>query len=149
MNKKELVGKIQDLFIVREYDGSYNLFGKYIIQPNDRGTYIVTFRGDSDTVLDFGTLRHAVTWCVFQKNNKYKEIKRIYELDALLGSLDVSIAQHKRLADKAKTRESRSIFLAKLDEEKRKKRQLLQEINYYAELSKYWQNKKFQENQGT
>lgn len=147
MNKKELVGKIQDLFIVREYDGSYNLFGKYIIQPNDKGSYIVTFR-DNDTVLDFGTLRHAVTWCVFQKNNKYKEIKRIYELDALLGSLDVSIAQHKRLADKARTIESRSIFLAKLDEEKRKKRLILEEINYYAELSKYWQNKKFQENQG-
>jgi hypothetical protein len=146
MNKKDLVNKIQDLFIVREYDGTYNLFGRYIVKPTLEGYYVVTFAEDNIS-LEFSTLRHAVTWCVFQKNNKYKEIKRIYELDGLLGSLDVSIEQHKRRINKSKSSEDKYIYLAKLEEDKRKKRLALAEINGYAELSKYWQNKKFQENQ--
>lgn len=145
MNKKDLVNKIQDLFIVREYDGTYNLFGRYIVSPTNDGYYVVTIAED-DINLEFSTLRHAVTWCVFQKNNKHKEIKRIYELDGLLGGLDVSIEQHKRLMNKSKSTEEKYIYLAKLEEDKRKKRLALEEINGYAELSKYWQNKKFQEN---
>lgn len=146
MNKKDLVTKIQDLFIVREYDGTYNLFGRYIVTPTNDGYYVVTLSEDNIN-LEFSTLRHAVTWCVFQKNNKHKEIKRIYELDGLIGSLEVSIEQHKRLMNKSKSNEDKCIHLAKLQEDKRKKRMAIEEINGYAELSKYWQNKKFQENQ--
>ena len=147
MNKKDLVNKIQDLFIVREYDGTYNLFGRYIVTPTVDGYFIVTMSEDN-LQLEFSTLRHAVTWCVFQKNNKYKEIKRIYELDGLIGSLNVSIEQQRRLMNKSNSSEDKYIHLAKLEEDKRKKRLALEEINGYAELSKYWQNKKFQENQG-
>lgn len=147
MNKKDLVTKIQDLFIVREYDGTYNLFGRYVVTPTNDGCYVVTLAED-DINLEFSTLRHAVTWCVFQKNNKYKEIKRIYELDGLIGSLNVSIEQQRRLMNKSNSSEDKYIHLAKLEEDKRKKRLALEEINGYAELSKYWQNKKFQENQG-
>lgn len=146
MNKKDLVTKIQDLFIVREYDGTYNLFGRYIVTPTKDGYYVITIL-EENINLEFSTLRHAVTWCVFQKNNKYKEIKRIYELDGLIGSLNVNIEQHRRLMNKSKSSEDKYIYLAKLEEDKRKKRLALEEINGYAELSKYWQNKKFQENQ--
>lgn len=146
MNKKDLVTKIQDLFIVREYDGTYNLFGRYIVTPTKDGYYVITIL-EENINLEFSTLRHAVTWCVFQKNNKYKEIKRIYELDGLIGSLNVNIEQHRRLMNKSRSSEDKYIYLAKLEEDKRKKRLALEEINGYAELSKYWQNKKFQENQ--
>lgn len=146
MNKKDLVNKIQDLFIVREYDGTYNLFGRYIVTPTVDGYFIVTMSEDN-LQLEFSTLRHAVTWCVFQKNNKRKEIQRIYELDGLIGSLNVSIEQQKRILNKSKSSDDKYIHLAKLQEDKRKKRMALEEINGYAELSKYWQNKKFQENQ--
>lgn len=145
MNRREIANKIRDLFIVREDDGSYNLFGRYIIIPTKYGSYKVTVQEDN-IELDFSLLRYAVTWCVFQKNNRYKEINRIYELDGLLSGLNVSIEQHKKLAIKTKNSDDRFIYLAKLEEDKRKKRLFLNELNNYAEQSKYWQNKKFMEN---
>ena len=145
MNKRDIVSKIKDLFIVRENDGSYNLFGRYIINPTKSGLYTVTDQYEN-IILNFSILRHAVTWCVFQKNNKYKEINRIYELDNMLSGIDVSIQQHRKLAEKTKDSNDRYIYLAKLQEDKRKKRMFLNELNSYAEQSKYWQTKKFMEN---
>jgi hypothetical protein len=145
MNKRDIVSKIKDLFIVREDDGSYNLFGRYLINPSKTGVYTVTDLYENNN-LDFCVLRHAVTWCVFQKNNKYKEIKRIHELDSLLSGIDVSIQQHRKLAEKTKNSNDKFIYLAKLQEDKRKKLMLLNELNSYAEQSKYWQTKKFMEN---
>lgn len=144
MNKRDIVNKIQDLLIVREDDGSYNLFGKFTIARNELGYYVI--QTSVEETLDFSSLKHAVTWCVFNKNKKFKEIKRIHELDTLMGSLDVAIAQHKKLAEKASDRESKEIYLAKLIEEKRKKRLLNEEIDEYVQISKYMQNKQFQEN---
>lgn len=145
MNRKDFKEKIQDLFIVRENDGSYVLFGKYSIVPTNNNEYIVNIFGEKETYTFF-TLRHAVTWCVFEKNRKYKEIKRVHELDNELVSIEASIENHERLVLKSKD-ENKYIYQAKLYEEKLKKRKMLQEINEFATLSKYMQNKKFAENQ--
>lgn len=144
MNKRDIVSKIKDLFIVRENDGSYNLFGRYVICPTKIGTYRVIVQ-EENIELDFSILRYAVTWCVFQKNNKMKEINRIYELDGILSGIDVHIEQHKKLLQKTKDSDDRYIYLAKLQEDKRKKRFIMKELNSYAEQSKYWQTKKFME----
>lgn len=147
VNTKELSKKIYDLLIVRENDGSYNLFGSYIINPTNDGFYIVNLLKEPETKYTFLSLKNAVTWCVFEKNKKYKEIKHIQELDSLLGSLDVNIAQHKKLVEKAADIESKNIYSAKLYEDKLKKKIALQQMNDYVATSKYWQNKKFAENQ--
>lgn len=147
MNPRDLSNKIKDLFIVREYDGSYNLFGRYLIKPSEDGLYEVSFVKDEGEKYTFSSLKNAVTWCVFEKNKKYKEIKHIQDLDNILGSLDVSIAQHKKLAEKVEDIELKDIFLAKLYEEKLKKRVALEQMNEYVNISKYWQTKKFAENQ--
>lgn len=141
MDKLTLKKKINDLFIVKENDGTYNLFGKYIITP-ESNLYKVTLENINYT---FSSLRYAVTWCVFEKNNKYKEVKRIQELDELISGLDVSIAQNTKLYTKAQY-EDKSIYLAKLIENKYRKRQVLEEIEHFADLSKYWQIQKFTEN---
>jgi hypothetical protein len=144
MDKITLKKKISDLFIVRENDGSYNLFGKYTVVP-ENNTYKVNITGEQE-YLHFSSLRNAVTWCVFDKNNKYKEVKRIHELDELISSLDVIIAQHTKLLEKTNN-EDKYIYSAKLAEGKYKKKQALQEIEKYANISRYWQRKKFNENQ--
>lgn len=143
MDKITLKNKISDLFIVRENDGSYNLFGKYFIKK-EMNTFRV-FLEESKDPYEFSSLRNAVTWCVFEKNNKLKETKRIQELDELISSLDVLIAQHTKLVEKTKN-EDKYIYCAKLVENKYRKRQALSEIEEYANLSRYWQNKKFAEN---
>lgn len=146
MDNQFLKTKIEDLFIVKENDGSYNLFGKYVIFPESSNLYKVSILGEQ-TSYSFSSLRNAVTWCVFEKNKKYKEIKRIYELDELIGSLEVSIAQNKKLLERAKEMD-KYIFAAKLEEAKYKKRNAIREIEEYATLSRHWQTKKFKENQG-
>jgi signal recognition particle GTPase len=143
MNTKDLARKIHDLFIVREYDGSYNLFGKYTVHEHD-GLYKVTVLNEAESGI-FSNLKNAVTWCVFEKNNKYKEKRRLEELDELLASTDVSIAIHVKLVQKTEDMEHRSIYQAKLVEEKRKKRHIINEINNYIDLSKYMQRKKYHE----
>lgn len=144
MDKITLKKKISDLFIVRENDGSYNLFGRYTVVP-ENNAYKVYVTGELE-YYTFSSLRNAVTWCVFDKNNKYKEVKRIHELDELIGSLDVIIAQHTKLLQKTNS-EDKYIYSAKLAEGKYKKKQAIQEIEKYANISRYWQRKKFNENQ--
>jgi len=143
MDKITLKNKIADLFIVRENDGSYNLFGKYLIKKEVDAFRV--FLEENNNPYEFSSLRNAVTWCVFEKNNKLKETKRIHELDELISSLDVLIAQHTKLAEKTKN-EDKDIYCAKLIENKYRKKQALSEIEEYVNLSKYWQNKKFAEN---
>lgn len=147
MNKKDLATKIHDLLIVREDDGSYILFGKYIVIPTNNGFYEASLLKEPEKTVEFSSLKHAVTWCVFEKNKKMKDVGRIAELDNMLGSLEVQIAQHKRMVDKHKSSEDKYIYMAKLNEAKRKKVLALQEINNYVAMSKYWQNSKFAENQ--
>lgn len=143
MYPKDIANKIKDLLIIREDDGSYNLFGKYKVKPESNG-YLVYL--NEEPIYNFSSLKHAVTWCIFEKNQKHKEIKRIVELDSFIGSLDVAIAQHKKLLEKTVDKETKSIYMAKLIEEKRKKSLLTKEILDYVTLSKHWQNKKFAEN---
>jgi len=145
---KDLTTKIHDLLILKNTDGSYDLFGRYKILSSNNGLFIVSVPKDCDIAEQtFSSLKHAVTWCVFEKHKKYSDIKRIQELDMLLSSLDVSSGILKKLFEKTKDLEDRFIYLAKLDEVKFKKRALLAEINSYISTSKHWQTKKFTENQ--
>jgi hypothetical protein len=144
MNQLELKKKINELFIVREDDGSYNLFGKYSIKLEE-GLYKVSVCGENSNFI-FSSLKHAVTWCVFEKNNKQKEQNRIVELDQLLASLDAIIMQHTKILKKAKIKEDQIIISAKLFEQKIKKKQALEEIEKYTTISRYLQGKKYKEN---
>jgi hypothetical protein len=63
----------------------------------------------------------------------------------LIGGLDAQIQQHTRIVNKS-DREMKDIMLAKLFENKLKKKQASEELTEYINLSKYWQTKKFAEN---
>lgn len=147
VNSKDFASKIKELLIMRNDDGSYHLFGQYRIFEHN-GTYELTHEIDSYyDKKHFSSLKTAVTYCVFEQHKKQKDLTRIIELDSLVSSLDVAIAQHKKLAAKAKTKEDTSIFLAKLYEEKLKKQRAVRELTDYVLMSKYWQEKRYKENQ--
>jgi hypothetical protein len=145
MITKDVANRIFDLLIVREDDGSYILFAKYIISPTIDGLFRVSDKDDRSVYSEFSSLKYAVTWCVFNNNKKYKEVRRIQELDDLISSLDVVIAQHQKLANKYYDTDDKFIYLAKLNENRLKKKQALVELNEYILISKYWQRKKFEE----
>lgn len=145
MDKHNLKKKIKELFITKEENGSYSLFGKYFINRDDFGSYQVTLYGENYQI-GFSSLRNAVTYCVFNQHNKQKDSQRVLDLDELVSSLDFNIAQTTKLYNKAD--EARKHILgAKIIEAKFKKKQALKEMENYINLSKYWQIKKFEENQ--
>lgn len=144
MNKVDIKNKISDLFISRDNNGTYNLFGKYVIFTVNGQYHLL--KNDVTDPLIFNSLKHAVTWCVFDKANKYKELKRVYELDNDLVSADALIANYTRLMINCNN-SNKYIYKAKLVEQKIKKRKMLEEINDFTGLSKYMQSKKFAENQ--
>jgi hypothetical protein len=143
---KELSKNLKDILILKNEDGSYELFGKYKIYTSEKGyTIAIKDVNTSEYQQLFSSLKHAVTWCVFNQQNRKKDIKRIEELDSIISSLNVTIYQQKRLIEKSKSYDEKCIFLAKLMEEKIKKKNFVNEINGYVLTSKYIQNKKFED----
>lgn len=143
---KELSSDLLEIFIVDCPDGSYELFNKYRVEPQPEGYFKVT----PFTVTEehtFSSKKTAFTWCVFDKYKKIKESKRIEELDLLLGGIEVSMAQQKKLLAKAPNSETKLIYLAKLQEAKLKKNIMLKEINTYINISRHWQSNKFTDKQ--
>jgi len=145
MDKTNLKKKIKELFITKEDNGSYSLFGKYTITKDNNGLYFVTLYGEHYKI-SFSSLKNAVTYCVFNQHNKQKDGQRVLDLDELVSSLNFNIAQTTKMYNKA-DKDRKQILGAKIVEAKFKKKQALREMENYINLSKYWQIKKFEENQ--
>jgi hypothetical protein len=139
--------KLKEILISRLDDGSYSLFNRYLITvTND--LYIVKIVNDEELISPvFSSLRYAVTWCTLEQRKKLKEIKRLEELDSLIGSLEIEIEMLSRRILRTADIDDKSIHLAKFYEQKRKKKLLQTEIDLLVQDSKYWQNKKFEETQ--
>lgn len=147
MNKQDLAKKIKDLLIIKQDDNSYHLFGQYVITRDNNQIYTISHIYDSDiSNLNFAELKYAVTWCVFHKNKKLKELPKIADLDEQLSGLQVSIEQLKKLSVKG-DKDNRPIYLAKLSERKLKRQQALKLMNDYIDTSKSWQTRLFKEYQ--
>lgn len=146
MNKYDIKKKIKELFIVQEDDGSYNLFGSYIVKSTEQGTFLVHVTDGQyhRDVIELSSLKYAVSWCVFEKNHKHRERDKILELDETISNLNVNILIHKKLAQK-RALPDKFIYLAKLYEEKLKKKQAMEEIEKYTSFSRYLQSKKYEE----
>jgi hypothetical protein len=145
--EKNVTSAVKDLLVWKNNDGTYNIFGNYKITLLENGLYKIDILDNPDKPeLIVSSLKTAVTWCIFEKNKKYKETRRIIEIDSLLGSLDVGIAIHRRMMQKSSDIEDKLLYSIKLNEEKLKKKRFLEEIKEYVNLSKYWQNAKFKEN---
>ena len=138
---KETINNLADLSVFRDQDGSYHLFDKYIIS-RVKDEYQVTINS-FDTNKTFYTLKHAVAWCTFDKRNMIVDSNRIYDLDKKVAGLESTIQGHQKLIKSAKNMDDKLIYLAKLGEEKMRKRQLYDELGRYIDTSKSWQTTRF------
>ena len=138
---KETINNLADLSVFKDQDGSYHLFDKYIIS-RVKDEYQVTINS-FDTNKTFYTLKHAVAWCTFDKRNRIVDSNRIYDLDKKVAGLESTIQGHQKLIKSAKNMDDKLIYLAKLGEEKMKKRQLYDELGRYIDISKSWQTSRF------
>ena len=140
--KTDFVGNLEDVIIFQNPDNSYELFNTYHIDKNKDNEYVVKLH-TTFTTHNFNILKHAVAWCTFDKRNMISHANRILKLDNLLAGLDVDISIHSKIFKNSKNSEDRLIVLAKLSEDKLKKRQITQELNMYISDSKRWQTKRF------
>ena len=138
---QEAINNLADLSIFRDQDGSYHLFDKYVIRRSNDEYEVTMYSVDTKKI--FYTLKHAVAWCTYDKRNKIVDSNRIYELDKIVAGLESTIQGHQKLIKSAKNMDDKLIYLAKLGEEKMKKRQLYNELGHYIAISKTWQTNRF------
>ena len=138
---KEVLTDLQDIVIYQEQDGSYNLYNVYQIVKNE-GLYTV-ISPSLRQPLTFNSLKNAVAWCAFDKQAKVYVSKRIVELDQRLVGLDADITLHQSLVSKTKNTDSKLVYLAKLVEEKLKRKQIKEELEGYIVESVSWQQRRF------
>tara|TARA_R110000868_G_scaffold200494_1_gene447869 strand:+ start:1389 stop:1862 length:474 start_codon:yes stop_codon:yes gene_type:complete len=133
--------KNDDISIYRNDDGSYDFFDRYIIV--DHGAKVTVEIKYNYGTHEFSSLKNAVTWCIFEKQNKIMITKRIASLDSMISSVEAEIAIHKGMVKRSKIPDSTLIWLAKLNEEQRSRTAMVNELDGYIRESKNWQSKKF------
>lgn len=141
ISKKD-IDAIQKIIIYQDSDGSYTAYGKYHIAKNQDGIYEVSVIG-SHTVKDFYKLKNAAAWCSFDKRMLFKQARRLHQLDQMVFSMDTEIQIHSKLMKKSRDNESALIYLAKLTQNKFKKRSFINEINDFIQDYQRWQTKMF------
>ena len=132
-------GYIQDtiqLSILKNEDGTYDLFDKYTIIP-ENNRYKIEIKYSFDTKY-FSTLKNAVTWVIFHKRNHYREMGRIEELDKKIESINFSITYLKAKIQKTKDIENVMIYGAKLSQDEAVKRKLMTELNDFVHNATIW-----------
>lgn len=138
---RDTIPMLQDVSVLQDPNGDYNLFNKYTIRKTKNGVEV--FGNSIVDSLFFNTLKNAVAWCTNDRRIKISDAKRILELDRSLCGIDADIQQHQKLAKTAKDIDSKLIYLAKLGEDRLKKRVLAAEMDSYIQESKAWQNRRF------
>jgi hypothetical protein len=127
--------------IIYEIKGGYELFGEFQIKKKDN-QYIVT-KTRTDLEETFYNLKNAIVWVTMYKRNKLTEADRVKNLDILLEGAEVSQELHKKLYDKTKDLDTKTIYFVKLQEAVMKKTSILEELDKYILNTKTWQNKQF------
>jgi len=137
----DTIENLQDVSVLQDPNGDYQLFNKYTIRKTKNGVDV--FGSSITDKLSFNALKNAVAWCTNDRRVKMADAKRIIELDRCLCGVEADIQQHQKLAKNAKDVDSKLIYLAKLGEDRLKKKMMANEMESYIQESKSWQNRRF------
>lgn len=141
---KEKMSVLERKMIYQDTDGSYHLFGTYIIRKKN-SEYVVE-KKHTHTAHTFMDLKNAVTWSTLDKCQNFNDSVRVLYLDNLLSGTVQNMIVHENLCKKTQDIEKRILYLTKLNEDKIKKRSILKELNIYIEKCKAWQYRQFELN---
>lgn len=132
---------LQDMSVLQDPNGDYQLFNKYTIRKTKNGVEV--YGPSIVDCITFNVLKNAVAWCTNDRRVKIADAKRILELDRCICGVEADIQQHQKLAKNAKDIDSKLIYLAKLGEDRLKKKTMTAEMDAYVSESKSWQNRRF------
>jgi len=136
-----------NILLLQVDDNNHILFGKYAI-TKENNSYILRMDND-DKERTFSTLKTAVTWCVFNERKKTVECKQIEQIDCKLSSLEVDILQKTKVLNNTKDEKFKFVYISKIEEDNMKKKILLKQLNRFINISKAWQDKKFNDSKST
>lgn len=134
--KKTYVKDTLELSIIRNDDGSYELFDHYRV-INDNKKYRVEIKHSFETK-QFNTLKNAFIWIVFHKRKDYKELVRIEQLDQKIEGINFSIEYLHYMIKKTKNMENVLIYSAKLSQDQAVKKKLMLELNKMLDSARKW-----------
>jgi hypothetical protein len=134
---KDQIKSLQDIVVYQDPDGTYQLFETYSIEKID-STYVVSSNSLSKN-LTFSVLKNAVTWCTYDKRNKILDANTIVDLDHRLSRIDSDITIRQAMAKKAKNPDDKLIFIAKIGEDKLRRKQMVEQLDGYIRESRNWQ----------
>ena len=135
---KEQIKSLQDIVVYQDEDGTYQLFEQYSIEKVG-SSYIVSGNSLSKT-LSFSVLKHAVTWCTYDKRNKILDANSILDLDHKISRLESEINIRQAMAKKAKSPDDKLIYIAKLGEDKLRRKQMIEQLDSFVRESRNWQS---------
>jgi len=136
-----------NILLLQVDDNNHILFGKYAI-TKENNSYILRMDND-DKERTFSTLKTAVTWCVFNEQKKTVECKQIEQIDCKLSSLEIDILQKTKVLNNTKDEKFKFVYISKIEEDNMKKKILLKQLNRFINISKAWQDKKFNDSKST
>lgn len=136
-----------NILLLQVDDNNHILFGKYAI-TKENNSYILRMDND-DKERTFSTLKTAVTWCVFNERKKTVECKQIEQIDCKLSSLEIDILQKTKVLNNTKDEKFKFVYISKIEEDNMKKKILLKQLNRFINISKAWQDKKFNDSKST
>jgi hypothetical protein len=137
---KDQIKSLQDIVVYQDPDGTYQLFETYSIEKID-SAYVVSSNSLSKN-LSFSVLKNAVTWCTYDKRNKILDANTIIDLDHKLSRIDSDINIRQAMVKKAKNSEDKLIYIAKLGEDKLRRKQMVEQLDDYIRESRNWQIKR-------
>jgi len=141
---KEKLSELERQLIYKDSDGTYNLFGIYIIKP--QGNIFTLSKNKTYTKFDFTELKNAVTWATLDNINNINLSSKVLELDMKLTGALENVRVYERLCKNTKNLDTKSIYLTKLNENRIKRNSILSELEVYVNKAKEWQYKQFEIN---
>ena len=121
-------------------DGSYNVFGKYTIEPKKPGYRVFCSATEVGT---FSSSRSALSWCIADKNKAYKTAQELLETDRKLTWITQDIATRAAIGDKSRDPGLREIILTKLESKIILKKLLENQLTKCINWAKYVQQQGF------
>jgi len=121
-------------------DTGYTVFGIYNIQSSD-GVYRITRRNNELGI--FGSLRTALSWCIFDKNHQIDRAMILAQLDHKKTMLDNDIAVRRGLANRITNPERQQAADIKVRHRVDQLNSVKTNLDKYVDLAKYWQTRGF------
>lgn len=132
--------KILPNLIFQNEDGSFEVFGRYVIKKEKAVCRV--YCADTDIGV-FSSTKTALSWCIAAKFSNYNLARDILILDNKLRSLTNDITTRANIADRSKNALFRETVETKLETKIIHKKQVEQQLTKCVNYAKYYQQKGF------